>query len=317
MLLPGHHECEIRAGRELESAESAYLWDKCKKNRGHERFIPVQDFTEKHLPYYLEDDKEFEKLRTFVDLTVRLRVHWTSRDRPRDDNFAGYRGTDRLRLGSGFIFEINVTDPESGKPCPCDECHGEVVRRFWTFSVHTARHVVYNTEEAKQTKVDLFYDDDTCDLDGRMETVWALEVNRSYDNMDFCDMACVTHSETLAKKITPLKYFRLMVKKEIVNPPKNREGHAVVVSHPHGQSKKITVGRCIRRGDISKGQLYFEYHTDTCPGSSGAPVLPINDPHFGAEFFRWRPLVHSGTFNKSYKESKDHVNYSNSLPLLS
>ncbi|GFS27903.1 hypothetical protein ElyMa_005315800 [Elysia marginata] len=163
----GHHECEILPGKEHETLESELAWRKCQKNPGHENFFSVQDVN-KNLPEAWSDDK-IRQLRSLIDLTVRLRVDCTSRGRPDDDDIAEYRGTDRIRVGTGFIKFIY--DDEYSHPCSCEKCDGAVMRKQWAFAVQTACHVVYNTEEAKRTRVDLFCDDASCQRDGRMKSV--------------------------------------------------------------------------------------------------------------------------------------------------
>ena len=134
-----------------------------------------------------------------VDLTVRLRVYWTSPERPDEDLFSYARGSDITRIGTGFIH--HVYDHVSDKPCPCVKCNGEITRKFWRFKVLTAAHVVYNTEEAKSTRVDLFYDDYSCKLDSRMVTVTGMEVVEIEPDSDVCDMMYVTHDEALVERI--------------------------------------------------------------------------------------------------------------------
>ena len=81
----------------------------------------------------------------------------------------------------------------------------------------------------------------------------------------------------------------------------------VVVSHPHGQPKQVSVGDWVRSRDVvgrpgrQGGQIpqWCEYTTDTCPGSSGAPVLVLSSASRGPGL-----AVHSG-----YNE-EEKVNYS-------
>ena len=174
-----------------EAAESATVWANCQKNPGHEDFIPVHEFTLDHLPRSLSH-KEYEMLRTATDLTVRIRINYTTEARPNTDELSEFRGSSRLRLGTGFISGVFS---KVDKPCPCDTCNGKVVRKHWRFRVRTARHVVYNTEEAKKTKVDLFYDNETPKLDSRVITVKASRVCAVSASRDFCAMECVTHDE--------------------------------------------------------------------------------------------------------------------------
>ena len=117
-----------------------------------------------------------EWVRAIADLTVRLRVGYTSQDRPDGDPLCGNRGKSIPRVGTGLIYRV---DSKINEPCPCVYCDGQKVRKFWRFGVRTAQHVVYDTEEAKRTRLDLFYDDETSRQDGKVVTVWALRVDRS------------------------------------------------------------------------------------------------------------------------------------------
>ena len=156
-------------GRECdEAAESATVWENCQKNVGHEDFIEVRDFTGANLPVSVSDE-DLRMIRFAADLTVRLRVNWTSLKRPGDDDVSDYRGSSRLRLGTGIIKDIHF---QRDKPCPCTKCDGKIVKNHWTFNVQTARHVVYNTEKAERTRVDLVFDDKRSKQDGKVVTMW-------------------------------------------------------------------------------------------------------------------------------------------------
>ena len=261
---------------------------------------------------------------------MRVRVQRTSQLRPDSDELSAYRGTDRLRVGSGYMVGF-ITPRVDGEPCPCGECDGKVMKQGWTFSILTASHVVFNTEEAKETRVDLFYDDEDCRLDGRMKTAWALEIEWSHPSKDVCKMVCVTHDEATVERIKAIElswlYFRehyLPLRLEIFHildkftkarVPKGHF-HAVIISHPHGQPKKVTVGTWIGHRDCSSGdssKKYLSYLTATCPGSSGAPVLLLY-PHVShPSLFLWRGSIHSGTYNRSATELMEPVNYGSSL----
>ena len=151
---------------------------------------------------------------------------------------------------------------------------------------------MYDTEEAKETQVDLFYDDERSPLNGRMETVRALRMSYSRPEGDLSRVGCVTHNEVLANRIMGLHRQRLILRGSrdhlSSNPKepsllcccttlfdgKKHYDHALVVSHPHGQPKKITLGKW--RRDVDKEDVFYEeYHATTCPGSSGAPVLHL------------------------------------------
>ena len=271
-------------------------------------------------------------LSAYVDLTVRVRVQWTSRDRPDDDDLADFRGSDRFRLGTGFIRECS--GPRREEPCPCRECDGKVAKEHWTFTVQTAWHVVYDTEEASKAKVDLFYDDQDS-LPERVRTVWSVKAVWCNSKWDICQLLCVTHDQALAERVSsllacwsPLRGYSIYTpeKRGLLDSIRTRCGSdqdgeesdrtlAVIVSHPHGQPKRVTVGRWILPGARdSVGRSGLEYHTATCPGSSGAPVLLIHPALLtSGHFTPWSGPVHSGSYSRASTGVSHPVNYSNSL----
>ncbi|KAK3743947.1 hypothetical protein RRG08_049865 [Elysia crispata] len=246
-----------------------------------------------------------------IDRTVRLRLYWTSPDRPDDDEFSNHRGTKIPRMGTGFI--SHVYKPVSDKLCPCDKCNGEITQKFWRFRVWTAAHVVYNTEEAKSTRVDLFYDDDSCKSDGRMRTLTGLEVVRISHDADICYMECVTHDEALGERIKSLmpSLPSVFTKRldldlpfpEILPPCDEGRRPILIVSHPHGQPKKITWGQW-RVGGFCR----VEYNAPTCPGSAGATVFRFYRDTRNRRFVLLSPLVHSGSFSSTSTQHQDQLN---------
>ncbi|GFR93952.1 hypothetical protein ElyMa_006238500 [Elysia marginata] len=310
----GHHECEILWGREHQTVVSDYKWKNCKKNPGHEQFISAKDFKDNYLSR-LQTGKRGKELRAMIDLTVRLRVSRTSQDRPDDDELAKIRGSNALRLGTGFI--RGVRDPLYNKPCPCNECEGKVTRKHWRFYVQTALHVLFNTEEAKRTKVDMFYDDIDCIGDGRMKTVWGLEVVESTLNRDFSSILCVTHDDDLGERIKSawhcwddneikpqdLSHLDLLPSWERQCDP------ALIISHPHGQPKKITVGEVQH---LVENNPLVKYNTATCAGSSGAPVFVIYQCIEKFRYLEWFAPVHCGSYTEASigkKSVQEQLNY--------
>ncbi|RUS90164.1 hypothetical protein EGW08_002043 [Elysia chlorotica] len=288
----GQHECEI-LGSGQEAEEGGTRWKACKKNPGHEKFISVQDFSDFYLSK-LDTASQRDRLKAVIDLTVRLRVNCTSVDRPDGSPFSGARGSDILRLGTGFIQDVK--GPLSIKHCPCAECNGKVLRKFWIFMVYTAHHVVYNTEEAKATKVDMFYDCDSCLRDGRMKSTLGFEVIKTVPENDVCHMLCVTHDEALGERLKSAElswgsggYTLNLSGLDLLPPCERRVFLTLVVSHPHGQAKRITLGE----GRESESP-HVEYNAATCPGSSGAPVFECTTDLGDGRILLWLPPVHSG-----------------------
>ena len=284
-------------------------WRNCTKNPGHEEFISVQDFKDKYLPR-VHNDEQRDWLRAMIDRTVRLRLYWTSPDRPDDDEFSNHRGTKIPRMGTGFI--SHVYKPVSDKLGPCDKCNGEITKKFWRFRVRTAAHLVYNTEEAKSTRADLFYDDDSCKFDGRMVTLTGLEVERISHDQDVCFMECVTHDDALGERIESLmpsldsgltkRLDRDLLSLDFLPPFDEGRHPTLIISHPHGQPKKITWGQW-RVG----GFHHVEYNAPTCPGSAGATVFRFYRDTRNRRFVLLSPLVHSGSFSSTCTQHQDQL----------
>ena len=263
-----------------------------------------------------EGDQVREWVRVTADLTVRLRVGYTSQDRPDDDPLCGNRGKSIPRVGTGWIWRV---DSKINEPCPCVNCDGQEVRKYWRFRVLTAQHVVYDTEEAKRTRLDLFYDDETSRKDGKFVSVWSLRVDRSYTEYDRCVMVCVTHDKRIGKKVESLYRRRVSLKQDIRSRPiyfkkSSLSGecqfYALIISHPHGQAKKITLGK--ERPIVKYDNYgYREYEAATCPGSSGAPVFMLytegDDVFLHDGLFGYYGYIHNGT--RSSSVSTDQINY--------
>ena len=268
--------------------------------------MSVQGFKDKYLSG-AHNDEYRDGFRAMIDLTVRLRVYWVSPDRPDDDEFSNHRGTKIPRIGTGFIRP--VFKPVSDEPCPCDKCTGEITRKFWRFRVQTAAHVVYNTEEAKSTRVDLFYDDDSCKFDGRMVTVTGLEVVGIDHDDDICYMECVTHDEALVERIESLRtslYSGIrkldLPSLDFLPPCDGGRYPTLIVSHPHGQPKKITWGQ----GRVGEHPL-VEYNTATCPGFSGAAVFVFNTDPLNRCLNILITSVHSGSSSSTSTQHQDQL----------
>ena len=285
-----------------------------------------------------EGDPVREWVRATADLTVKLTVGYTSQDRPDGYPFSGVRGESIARVGTGLIYDVDSEINE-----PCDNCDGQEVRKFWRFRVKTAKHVVYDTEEAKRTRVDLFHNDETSRQDGKVVTVWALMVDWSDAKCDWCHMECVTHDERIGEMVESLDRRWRSLYQHIGSRPiysKNSilldrlrkaeatgsrsrpiyskksslsgEGqfYTLIISHPHGQAKKITLGK-LRPTVTDDNSLYKEYETATCPGSSGAPVFLLDtkgdDVFLRHGYYGYHGCIHSGTQSSSV--STDQINY--------
>ena len=139
-----------------DAAESAYSWAACTKNPGHENFIPISEFKMNHLPKSNQQDSVLDCVRNVAQCTGRLRVTYTSWARPDNYTFSVARRT-----------KIRVSKAKGRCPCPDIKGH-DLLKEWWKVKLQTACHVVFDTEEAKASRVDLYFDDEQASLDGRM-----------------------------------------------------------------------------------------------------------------------------------------------------
>lgn len=297
----GLHECEV-FGSGLEAAESEYAWANCSKNPGHTSFIPVNDFSLDHLPERCRKDHNLEYIFALSNLTVRLRVNYTSMERPDGYTFSQSRGLKIPHVGSGWVDTIRN---HSNKNCPCPECvnSSSPYPQWFEIFVYTACHVVYNTEEANSTTVDFLFDDKEWATNGMMWSVLGREVRMRNLNGDTCRFTCATHDIDLylflnkALHLTMCYTFTSDTRLHaLLTEPSWFKMVVVIISHPHGRSKHITVGDLIRFGcdknTPSDGLFHDDclvYRADSCPGSSGALVLTI-----GSTTKLFTVLPHSG-----------------------
>ncbi|GFS09484.1 immune-associated nucleotide-binding protein 12 [Elysia marginata] len=271
----GFHECETFGTWSLE-LEQRDAWDNCKKNKkqnNHKNFIPVLEFSRQNLPieYRGEGDFLLACIEAVAALTVRLRVHHVSGNRPDGYTFSGFKNKDVKHLGTGWVYRVSPGDG----PCPCvaGRCSANVpsTSDWWKIEIFTACHVVYDQREAKSTEADLFYDSETA----APTTLNGHDVEDNSERDDVCILHCVSHDQELARRLTDsVKHYEFM-KKGV-----RMSTLCVVVSHPHGMPKMVTVGEIVGKAkhdleDSMMTDFMFTYDAATCNGSSGAPVLSV------------------------------------------
>ena len=293
----GPHECEVyRDGP--EAGESSKTWAVCTKNPGHSGFVPYPDFSLDHLPAGRQTAAALTRVRQLGDRTTRLRVGYTSTARPDGYAFSNVRGTKVVHTGSGWLDHVRCN---SDLPCPCPDCASSTSprRKWYTVWVFTACHVVYDANEAKATQVDFFYDEEMSLRDGKVKTIWGFDVSFKDPVRDVCILGCATHDIDLAQQLDKLCLFsRMSGKPSFVTPDLKVDTtvqDCVIVSHPHGGPKQVTVGEIEEVENTGTWEI-LAYSTNTCPGSSGAAVLMLDADKIDVTFY---PHLHSrgGDFN--------------------
>ncbi|XP_059176898.1 uncharacterized protein LOC131956465 [Physella acuta] len=288
-IKPGHHETEVCYEGEFELDKHQ---QDCKKNPGHVNFIPIKDFDYDHLPERYQDLDMMQVIQSLAALTVKLKVKCTSKERPPyasfyTGGFPFYKdgGGKSIRIGTGkiesaFIKKGNLTASEYVplEICPCDICKtsSNPVDLWGEIKVVTAIHVVFDEEEAKKTEVIV----DLADEKTPGATLKGTRVESCSVEGDRCEVICVTHDLEVVKKLQQVidtfrEQYRLVKIKYIYNHSAKKENLVIVVSHPHGKAKKISLGLVVKETNF-KADLTFSRYTytaPTCPGSSGAPVF--------------------------------------------
>ena len=264
--------------------EGTRRWKECTKNPGHLTFTPIREFSLSHLPKAYQIPDVFDLIKNVAARTVRLRVGYTSMARPDGYVFAESRGQSTCHAGSGWVRDLE----ERNGPCRCQHCDGmdTSFKKWWLVRVYTSCHVVYDTSEAVATDVDLFFDSEASrKKGGGMVTIRGIKASYRDEDHDSCKFYCATHDEELIKKLTALTSKWEKVPKGLME----MESLCVIVSHPHGKPKHVTVGEM--KGTMEEIFGFTKkYNTDTCAGSSGAPVI---FPRMRADQKVWVPIMYA------------------------
>ncbi|XP_055897504.1 uncharacterized protein LOC106052025 isoform X3 [Biomphalaria glabrata] len=281
----GEHENQVSDSQDL----SKYL-DNCVKNPGHTHFIPIKKLTLKHLPEGHRDEELCGFIRAASDLTVCVNVTMTSLQRPEfwPDTEVPYflytmRASPHLRTGSGWIKEVFE---HRDTTCPCDQCRqsGQPNKIWWDIHVETATNLIFDETEASKSSIRLFYDREYSPLSVLSNSI---RVYNADFETDWCTLSCTTCDRGVSSKLKKMRETYVSDRNRIRNrytETRDVDKLMFIVSHPHGGSKQVCVGRWTKkykRGDLNM----FTYTTSTCPGSSGAPVFCLG---FGR-------MLHCGT----------------------
>ncbi|XP_059176590.1 uncharacterized protein LOC131956187 [Physella acuta] len=251
----------------------------CKKNPGHEEFLPVN-----YLCFGYQDNDLNGFTKALADLTVMIAVQFTSPDRPEfvpgtKDPYpcCNTRGQNSLRTGTGRV--LRVTESTKGmedyRSCPCPEYeHSDTPSKVWCkVEVLTSRHVIFDSSEARQSNCRLWFDDD----ESPVVNIYGWDVCEADTQQDLCLLYCVTHVIGVAGQLEEMVGRFYTINKKVNEKYKSRrdvERLTIIVSHPHGCSKQVSVGHWLHKQGEGR-QTRYTYTTSTCPGSSGALVYRL------------------------------------------
>lgn len=253
-----------------------------------------------HLPSRYHDPDLFMLIQVISFLTVRIDVSYTSNRRPMYNEgttcpypFSKERGQKGQRTGTGRIGMVWRYTEKDNRTCICSACkNSPTPKREWgLIRIITAVHVVYDKEEALHAVSRFGYNSEHSPgviLEG-------VDMERADVTDDRCHLSCVTHDLQLLDQMRQnwSRYPPLHAKlcKKFDTP---EDKLTVIVSHPHGCIKYISLGEWAKReerGESSPGHPYavYTYNAPTCPGSSGATVYIM-----GRKWGLWYNQIHRG-----------------------
>lgn len=313
VCLPGRCEVEVSYGGEADLHQHLII---CEKNAGHHDFIPVDSFNIDHLPCDFRDETIFEFFRVVADLVVCVSVKYVSKGRLNtwpgtNQVYPCYkdRQKDMMRTATGMLYSVSIHRERDNKTCPCKKCFTSKTpeTQFAHIYIMTAAHVVFDELEAEQTTCHLFFDRGSSPAAcSGVITLTDMSFVRSNIEWDMCEMSYVTHDLDLAERLDKIlkKYYQLqnIIGEEKVNKcpkPDLDQSPVVIVSHPHGCSKQVSVGRCISVNESKGGSIQYIYTTPTCPGSSGARVFVLGRDWLSSWVYR----IHMGNYEGDDKQN--------------
>ncbi|BFZ24084.1 hypothetical protein BsWGS_27123 [Bradybaena similaris] len=327
---------EVECSYEGEAGLQEHF-NNCQKNPDHRNFIPVEEFSIDHLPEECRDMDVVDYIRAVSDLTVRVTVKYVSDSRPAttgisEKPYPNYsdRGKRKITVGTGFVNNVYVYNDDREWTCQCKDCKNSSTPRttFGEIYIHTAAHVVFDSKEGEHTTCHLFYDrgfpPETCS--GAVKLSGMLCTWTDPDD-DVCELIHYTHDVDLAERLAQICEQRDQSKDKIrsrspqtlkyqwTRPTPDKQPLLFIVSHPHGYSKHISIGRWTSRLGVHYATYIYMYSTATCRGSSGAPVyLPgwSDVSHSEWDFF-WGHCTHAGA-----SEIQPGLNFcqSDGLPMI-
>ncbi|CAL1538327.1 unnamed protein product [Lymnaea stagnalis] len=279
-------------------------YEQCEKNH-HDKFYNFEDISKLPLPSEPYQGMLRIQLLHMALLTAHIKVDG-----------------EKLRFGSGMVQRVRLA---RGSRCPMEKCRKEGKCHQWAIvTVSTVNHVVGTHEEAANTSVKLFYNKDSQKVRKKRRKIKTLKgckvihTDKDIGDFDWCAFDSVTHDITLARKlrgyIETLENLQKRVYDQIKDKRKEGRAMVVIVSHPHGGPKKVSVGRTVGDRETMKevrdSQVWCRYRYDavTCGASSGGPIFIAGQPVCGFGYWFGHPHNHAGTDGDNYSSvGVDHT----------
>ncbi|XP_055890476.1 uncharacterized protein LOC106074833 [Biomphalaria glabrata] len=248
----GCYDSELEAFKKSLNVEVDFEGSEetCTTNPGHKNFIPITELKASHFPVKYRNQDLLKTVKSLGDLTVKISVSVLG----------------RVKTGTGKIFCVtkNTSNCKNSR---------NPRQTWWEIEVLTSTHVVKTDDEARNSKCRLFYDTENSSL----VSVEGLTVIQSL-NSDNCSLICVTCDEELANRLNQLVNNFIVLYERTFDRfwnPKKKHKPVIIVSHPHGASKKVSIGKSGKTIKVSNNYSALTYTIDTCPGSTGAYVYTL------------------------------------------
>ncbi|KAH9495982.1 hypothetical protein Btru_012341 [Bulinus truncatus] len=250
----------------------------CSKKDGHKNFIEFQKLELSHFPESFRDHNLVELTKALGNLVVRLDVNKHSPERPEFLPGITKKFPKKGDLGTG---RITFSKPFRGtrfRHCPCSDCEeSDVPFTDWgEVTVQTSAHVVFDQLEAENTTCIFRYNHENST---RVEYFQGHRVYKVDLEHDVCRFTFITHDMEMVQLFIRSIYLFQDKHKHVFDkfkafPNKNL---AIMVSHPHGWPKQVSIGKYERKESVSTASedrvnTSYSYSLTTCLGSSGAPV---------------------------------------------
>lgn len=286
-----------------ESEEIAEGFTDCFRdcNKSHDQYIPIDEVDLSSLPEGIRHESVLEYILLRSKLVVLVSVQYTSMARPDDDTFAKNRGKKVTISATGYAW--TYCEHQSAVKCPNESCVLGKQREHDVYRgilITTNRHVIFNDEEATNTEITFFYDNK------KSTTVKGIgyALREDLQKKDYVSLKIYYHDASLFNMINKLNESIVETWDQIPSEFKlELAKHAIVISHPHGNYKRVSFGTLLGKEvlDQEKDRKETSYTSLTCKGSSGAPVI--------TGLYWTNPFVHSSA-RKKKKSSKNFIGLS-------
>ncbi|CAG5132237.1 unnamed protein product, partial [Candidula unifasciata] len=277
----------------VEEGDESQHYAACKKNPVHGNFFPVEKFSMNNLPRFYRREDVMKFVQLMSDLTVRVSVKYVSENRPETVPgtdipypWSGIKGSHLTRVGTGWIEGTGICDSQT---CCCKECKNslEPKPQYGLIQIRTAAHLVYDQLESEHTTCHLFFDSgETPNVCTNVVTLTDVHTFSNKNRPDACKIILFTHDLDLVLSLRNMTFqysdtFDIMKKCVKENGAEYiKQGHPlyIVVSHPHGCAKQISICCCGNSdpGNPDTEDSQCSHASILCPGSSGAPLVDLS-----------------------------------------